>query len=217
MNKTAIEQYIKDTYPAQYKLVVEGGKLVDGWSNVAEHCFVQAAVTESLCELLKVDAGTTDRLVRVAACHDWDKRLEKKPNDFSEEEKQLAARLFAEAEVEIALLRATGPMFLLRVKNNENEVDPLELIQFYIDDITLYQVVLFDERIDDVEARNPRPDCSEMTADELEQGLGCRYWEAEREFGHKVEKAICDVCGMEPGELVSYLNDKLERRFPSQA
>lgn len=210
MDREAIREYVACNYPFQYHLVVDGGKLVDEWSNVAEHCFLQTVVIEILCGRLYLDALTAYRLAKVAACHDWNKRLEKKPEDFSEKNVASANEMLDMAKVDEKLMRATGPQFLLRVKNYRGQVSLTELIQFFIDDIVDDKVMLFDDRIKEAEKRNPQPG-----GPELEAQLGRKYWDAEREIGHDVEATVVFYGAFRaPQELVDYLNAELERRFP---
>ena len=215
MNLKAIYEYVFYNYPDQYLLVIEGGKLDGNWSNVADHCFIQAIVTEILYQRLKpvLPAGSaklTLEAVEAAICHDWDKRLEKKPEDFTEEEKTHAAQLFTHAQVKDKLLRATKPQFLLRVKNHPECVSLTERLQFFIDDIVHDKVMLFDDRVSEVEKRSPQPG-----GPELEAQLGRKYWDAERELGHDVEMTILHYGNFAtPQGLVDYLNTELERRFP---
>lgn len=175
-------------YEAQMRLTIEGGKLVDrdGWGEVARHCLIQAAAIHAFTPHLGLERYDTERMAAVAICHDWAKRLEKQPNDFSEAEKERAKELLRAAKPNRELMDALEPRFLVRVVNSEATM--VELIQFYIDDIARgEQIVSLDERLADLEAR--RPD----VAPEVARELGRPYWEAEREIAYRVEKMLAAI------------------------
>lgn len=79
----------------QMRALFRGGKLwkKEKWRNVAEHCLVGAAAAEVLAEALGLPEQEAEKLIRDTAFHDWDKRLEKRPQDFTEAEIQEADRL----------------------------------------------------------------------------------------------------------------------------
>lgn len=169
-------------------LVICGGKLIDEWSNVADHCLLQFAAAEVLCEWLELPEVDTESLCSVAACHDWDKRLTRNPDDFSHEEKARAQWLFAEAvNPDIMLLRATGPSFLLNAQHGIFSFT--EAVQFYLDDICSgSKIVRLKERIDEVSSRR-----LELNEDpHLSQQLIAPYWEVEKKVASQIEGMIFD-------------------------
>ena len=213
MNKGKLHNHVAVLYPAQYQLVIAGGKLTGDWGNVAGHCFVQAVASEIIGELLGLDRRSIARLTTTAACHDWKKRLERKPSDFTESEKTEAERLLEIAAPDGELMKALNPWFLPKVINGEATF--LQLVQFLIDDMTRNdEFVTFDERVDEASTRNPNPE------PEVDKLLGRPYWEAERMIGHRVEAMVCAIfsarCQMipEPKVLVRYVNAMLNERFP---
>jgi len=174
----------------EMRLLIKGGGLSkkEGWRNVVEHCLVQIAVSETLSRLLGLSEEDSQKLIRVAACHDWAKRLERKPDGFTEEEKGEAMTLLAKLAPNQGLMKATGPEFLEKALIR-GESTFLERLQFYIDDITKgSEIVPFDERVNEVEAR--RQDLNDDLV--LTAKLGGRYWDRERELGHQTEQEIFD-------------------------
>jgi len=177
-------------YEAELRLCVEGGKLIEaeGWGNVARHCLVQASAAEALATLLRLGARERTRLARTAASHDWRKRLDKRPGHFTTSEVERANRLCAEVEPDAELMRATHPRFLPVFFSGEATL--LQMIQFYIDDITRNdEIVRLVDRIVDVQQRDPSPD---PAVDEM---LGRSYWEAERIAGDAVEALLFSILG----------------------
>lgn len=175
-------------YEAQTRLTIEGGKLIDrdGWGEVARHCLIQAAAIQTFAPRLGLDQHDTAKMAAVAACHDWAKRLEKKPQDFSEAEKTKAKELFRSARPNEKLMEALEPHFLVRVVKREATF--VELVQFYVDDIARGgEIVSLEERLADLELRRPN------VAPEVALELGRPYWEAEREIAHRVERMLASI------------------------
>lgn len=183
MNHLKIERYVAENYHREHILVVSGGKLTGDWGNVARHCFLQAVAAEEMADLLGLPPNDKLMLASVAACHDWEKRLQKKPSDFSPADKEFAQRLFKIANPNPVLMGALTPRFLIDV--NTGKATFLQLVQFLIDDMAKGdEFVSIDERIDEVSARNPNPE------PEVQEELGRHYWNVEREVGHNIEKMV---------------------------
>jgi len=145
----------------------------------------------------------------VAACHDWEKRLQKKPADFTADEKADAQALCRLANPDLVLMGALCPRFLLEVVAGRATF--LQLIQFLIDDMTMGdKFVSFNERINEVSKRNPNPE------PEVQEALGRPYWNVEREVGHDVERvvyAIFKARRIISGDIAGVINRRLESRF----
>lgn len=168
------------------------GKLFGDWNNVARHCLIQAAAVEELGELLGFPADVIDQMARVAIMHDARKRIDKwecagkKTNEFTKEEVREFDVLFAEVNPAPDLVSALSSWFLPKVLLGK--VSFFQLVQFLVDDMAKgEEIVPFDERIDEVSARNPNPD------PEVEKLLGRPYWDVEREIGHRVIAMIAAI------------------------
>ena len=208
--KKSIEEYVKTQYTMSYDCVVKGGKLIGDWQNVANHCFTQAVAAEALADLLGLPGYLKTTLARVAACHDWAKRLEKRPHDFSYQERETAMVLFSGLNIDFGLMGALTPSFLPKVL--QGKATFLELIQFLLDDMTMGdKIVSLDERIDEVSSRNPNPE------PKVQEELGRPYWEVEREIGHEVEFMVYTILKARHvpyTNITQLINDKLNERFP---
>ena len=206
--KKSICLYVQETYHKQYNCLLEG-KLIGDWENAANHCIIQPVAIECLMDAMGFGPVITVELAKVATCHDWNKRLQKKPGDFTATEVLCAQGAFKLAQVNPGLMTATTPLFLIHFRRGFATF--AEMIQFFVDDITKGdQIVSFDERIDEVSARNPHPD------DEIERQLGRSYWDVEREIGHAIQNMTLSILrdrGFdEPIHVL--LNRLIDERFP---
>jgi serine/threonine protein phosphatase PrpC len=202
----------------EMRLLFRGGKLTssDGWRNVAEHCLVQVAVARQLGEILNLSERNLSSLEKVAACHDWEKRLNRKSQEFTPEEKARAKEFLSAVNPDENLMTATGVEFI-RMALVDGESTFMQRLQFYIDDIVAgTDVVNFDDRIDEVEAR--RQDLNEDA--DLTQRLGGKYWDRERELGHIVEREIFGRLPLriqeeigEASSLSSYIKGLIEKNY----
>lgn len=172
----------------EVRLNFRGGKLWkrDGWRNVIEHQAVQLYGAKVLGDLLKLSYEDVKKLESIALVHDWEKRFNKHPEDFSSEEIDQIKVFVNKVDPDIKLMSATGPSFLEKVLYTG--VSELELFQFYLDDITRgKEIVTFDERIDEVSVRRHDLDNDVELTKRLN---GKKYWDLEREIGHEVEKVL---------------------------
>lgn len=186
--KIAFFEQLAFKYLPEMRLLFRGGKLTkaDKWRNVAEHSLVQVAAIEALAESIGLAAEDKEKLCKAAACHDWDKRLEKQPDYFTEEERRLAREFLQTANPDQTLMEATKMEWLPRVVM-EKKASLLEKLQFYIDDICQdSEIVSLDERIDEAEARERDLGASLET----KTALGGNYRKKERELGHEIETEV---------------------------
>lgn len=201
----------------EMRLLLRGGKLWKkaGWRGVVEHSLIQLAVADALAEILHLRNYEREMLRRAAVVHDWKKRMEKAPEDFTHRDHAIAARLFQEVQPDSALLLATTPAFLERALIN-GEATWLELLQFYIDDLCMGgKIVPWQERIDELEKRKP-----ELNQDqELTRKLGGRYWDKERELAQAVEQLIaCDLQArgqglVTPGDIPEFVRNNIRAKI----
>jgi hypothetical protein len=164
------------------------GKLFkgDGWKNTKEHlkaCFLEAGV---FVDWFDLPEPKRRRFQSAAFIHDWDKRMNNFPDDFTPEEKEKGRVQLEKINPDKKLLSATGPDFLDKVLHTEVSMD--ELLMFYLDDINIDgTIVSFDQRIDEVSKRKALLDMDELLTKRLG---GKKKWQFERELGHEVGKII---------------------------
>ena len=205
----------------EMRLLFRGGKLweTSGWRNVVEHSLVQVAISEELAELLDLNEEETRKITTAALCHDWAKRLEIKPQEFSSEERNKAEEFLKKVKPDSQLMDATGEKFHERALL-KGEATFLEKLQFYIDDICKgSEIVPFDERIDAVEAK--RQDLN--SAAEYLKLFGARYWDNERKLGHAVEEEVfLKLKGRgyniaSPKDIPKFIEQRINRKIESNA
>lgn len=203
-------------YRDEFRLLY-GGKLFkrEGWKSVKEHQVTQLLAAKILGGMLGLSEGDQKKLEKVALVHDWTKRLDKRPEDFSSDDIKKIELFLEKAGPDEDLMAATGPEFLEKTLYCAPSF--LEFLQFYLDDITKgSEIVCFDDRIDEVSAR--RQDLNEDQI--LTQRLaGRRYWDLEREIGHEVEKVIFSLLTKKgisltsPKEIPSLISSKMKEQM----
>ena len=217
--KTEFFQNLAFSHLPEMRLIFRGGKLwkKDRWRNVAEHCLVQIAVADSLSDLLGLSSEEKADLIKVAACHDWAKRLERSPNDFTEAEIIKAKMFLKSVNPRQNLMAATGPSFQEKYLKGESTF--LERLQSFIDNIVLgSEIVGYDQRIDVTERRSP--ELRDNPA--LEAKLGGQFFDKVREFDYQVAQeifarlpsSVMDQMG-EPQNIPLYLRKQVENKWQS--
>lgn len=216
IGKTEFFSSLAFEYFGEMRLLMRGGKLTEKekWRNVAEHCLVEVACVKSLGKALGLSDKEVEDMATVAACHDWDKHLEKKPEDFSEEEKAEAQAFLLKANPDKALMSATKLEWIERAHSGEASF--LEKLQFYVDEICDgSNIVSPEERIEMAESREHQ----EVNAEVQKKLGGKTYREAEREMAHSVENEIflalrgrgTDIG--QPENLPFFIKSEIEKNF----
>lgn len=187
-DKTKIFRELSSKYPTELKLLIEGGKLrkEDGWGNVVEHSLIQTAAAEVLTDLLGLSIQAKRKIIKVALCHDWNKRMEVNPGDFTKEDKLQAKRLLQEVNPDTILMRAASSEFVEKalIKKRSHF---LERVQFYLDEICMgSQIANIKERINEVEKRRKALNNDER----LTRKLGGKYFNKVRESSSMIEQEI---------------------------
>jgi len=183
------DKFAKQHIP-EMRVLFRGGKLgkKDGWRNVIEHSLPQGAAAEILSDLLQLPETEKEELIKNAICHDWDKRLEKNPDDFTNDDQEKALNLIKAARLNPRLLEATKPDFIEQVivaEKSGEKIPITQLLIFYIDSITLGSgddiggFVSFKTRLAEAQPRYPE--------------LSPEHWDNEIRANHIVENKICEL------------------------
>jgi hypothetical protein len=200
----------------EMRLLFRGGKLdkLTGWRNVAEHCLVEAVAADTLAESLALMPEERNKLVTVAACHDWAKKLDKRAGDFAPEEAAKANEFLAQAKPEAELMAATNFGFLDQAVVDKRSTF-LQRLQFYIDEITSGSLIVdADARVDEAELR----DTPEIKKQLAASRLGSNYRLQERRFCHEIEKEIFQRLKEtgatidSPAAIPGYIREKIDER-----
>lgn len=201
----------------EMRLLFRGGKLdkLTGWRNVAEHCLVEAAAADTLAESLALMPEERNKLVTVAACHDWAKKLDKRASDFAPKEVAKANEFLDQVKPEAELMAATNFGFLEQAIIDGKSTF-LQRLQFYIDEITSGSLIVdADARVDEAELRDT-PEIKEQLA---ASRLGSDYRLKERQFCHEIEEEIFQrlkEAGMvidSPAAVPGYIREKIDERI----
>jgi len=161
------------------------------WDNVAAHCIVQCVTIQLLGDWLDLPSQDIEKLIKVALVHDWKKRFEVEPSQFTDPEKMNAEALFEELEIDQKLMDATEIDFIIKYRQGEN-LSLLEKLQFYVDDIVSNrEIVTLADRLAKASTSNMGKKLDEDV--ELTKILGNHYWTVEKELAHQVEKEIFDL------------------------
>jgi hypothetical protein len=179
-NKTEYFNDLALRYLPELRVLLKGGKLTRrdsegrilpktdraNWFNVTEHCLVQVAASENLASALGLTEDEKQKLCTAAGVHDWDKRLERKPDQFSPADHETVNQLLQNVNPDKLLLSATKADFLER-SLVKNDATFLEKLQYYIDLLCDESAIIpFKERLNKARPRYPKlcgPDWAKKT------------------------------------------------------
>jgi hypothetical protein len=180
------------------------------WKNVATHCLNVGRALHVLGDMLGLSHEDREKIVHVGLVHDWNKRLQKNPESFTDQEKKEAEahvkKILDTYDPDGLLLRSTEPEGLARLEGSE--ASDLEHYIRLIDLSTMPMgVVPTKQRIDNLRKRqkhlNNHPDYP-------------RFWDRKEELTAKEEGAILEKLrerGMnipEGTKLCDLLNERLK-------
>ena len=170
-------------YREQMEVVLREGKTIASLRNgeafkmVPQHIKKVLTISDTLGHWVGLPENELVNLDKTAALHDADKRLEVRPDEFTEEEKLNLEKALTKAGLDKELLKVTKEKF---IDENYDKVDILtlpQMILYYADMLVSWNnIVNFEERID--ESKTRRPELSES------------FFERELEFGKKIEARI---------------------------
>jgi len=192
----------------EMRLLVTGGKLTKdaGWRNVAEHCLTQIAIADTLGDMLNLTAEEKHKLEVVAGCHDWSKRVEKKPSEFTEQELRQTRDLLAQAKPDPVLMATTGSTDSNLERMAGADATWLEKIQYYIDRITDESEII-DPIIRIERARSRHPELDDQFLNQ-EKELSQRF---EAEIYQRLVKAGVDI--ESPKDVPLMIKQKIYERI----
>ncbi len=106
----------------EMRLLFRGGRLSrkeGDWNNVIDHCLVQGAEADALSSLLGLKEEEKLKFQKAAFVHDWKQRLERKPGDFTEEQRERVKELLKQVSPDSDILASTEPGFSRKIIDNE--------------------------------------------------------------------------------------------------
>jgi hypothetical protein len=196
----------------EMRLLFRGGKLweKEGWRNVVEHSLPQGVAAEVLSEMLQLSKDEEEELIKNAICHDWNKRLEKKPEDFTDEDYEKGLDLIKKIDLNPELLRATEPDFpkqILDADRLKKDIPIIQLLMFYIDNITnsTGAIVSIEDRLMDAQKRHPE--------------LNSEHWDTELTAGNVAQNKIYgllkekNISIGKPEDLPELVKNIIEKKY----
>lgn len=212
-------RFMRRDHPGETAILLRMAKLQhkptefkpDNWNNVFKHCAAVALAVRVLCRVLKMPQEQSGNLETVALLHDARKRLEVRPSDFTDTEREELdedlASTFDRCDPMGALVAATGPAFLERVFVAGPEHIAKHLAEISRDEMLLYvadsifqgaRLVGAMERIAETEKRNGGLNDDPERTRKLG---GVRYWDAERIFAPLAEHRIAALLTQQGADL----------------
>lgn len=200
----------------EFRLLFRAGRLWknEGWRDVVKHQAVQFRAIGELADMLGLSLEEKEKISKVALVHDWDKRMEINPKDFTHEEKEEIQSLIKKVDPDSVLMDATKKGFMPRAILQEPSF--LEYLQFYVDIITMGgEIVSVDTRIDELEKRRPELNEDLVLKKDLK---GRPFWDVAREVGYKAQEMIFQRLkknGVEidkPSQIPSLIKARLPKR-----
>lgn len=247
MNKTEFWSNLAINHLPEMR-VLHSGKILhrigdpENFRNVAQHSLIQAAFHNVLGNN---DGSTNDEIneqMCTALVHDADKRLSKRPNDFSDADKERFEKRRTALTVNEHFIQAESGW-----KNHVNMLvygikhDYQTQKAWYVDNIAgkstdpmgqlQEDVVLIDQRIDELKKRNPdegknlNPETIATMENALREKFNWQgqydYWEVERVFMKTIEKEIYsrlkenEVDIKKPEDIPIYIKSKIVNHYNS--
>lgn len=203
---------IEQLYSKEFQILKNHGRLVDDWSNVYDHCKKEAEIALILSRLLNLTPDNTDKLVKSAILHDWNKRNERESANatgfmaYKESEQKSEEGLLALGvnHVVVDIAHSVGSTDLNTIEQCD---DVLKMAMHYIDDITSNtEVVEINERCDRLEKLDRYKQWNEYGRT-LYDGL--TMFEKQRIVGMKVQNGLEVLIGIEQNSLTSVIKSKL--------
>lgn len=165
------------------------------WANVTEHCLVEAAASEALTHALGLSLADTQAICKAAAVHDWDKRITKKPQEFTAEESAKVQAGLQKINADQNLLFATGPEFLEAGLMDNKATFPQKVL-YYVDLICEGSTIMpLEQRLARAKERWPELAQNDPLNKKLEPllGPGKNYFDAEVVYGNRTQQEIFDL------------------------
>jgi len=197
----------------EMRLLLRGGKLTkrEGWRNVAKHCMAAFVATSILTEALGLSEEDRRTILTAQFVHDWRKRMDIKPGEFTEEEKSHAEKFLGAVDPDPVIMAATGPNIIERSLVT-HEASFLERLRAYVDDLCKEgEIVRLKERHEDVRARR-----QDLQDDEvLEERLGGKFWDRNWEMETATQQEVFErlreqgVDINSPEEIPDFIKRKL--------
>lgn len=204
--KTVFFDNLAQKHLPEMRLLFRGGKLweKESWRNVVEHSLVVVATALEISDLLELNEQDKEKLIKAAACHDWNKRLQIEPEDFDSEDKEKAQGFLKKTNPDKNLLAATSRGFVERFSIEKTNF--LEKVIHYVD------AIVFETEISQFRSRFER-------SGSKYKDLSAEFWSKNIEITSEIEKEIFEVLKSKsvqinsPGEIPDLIRGRIEKRI----
>lgn len=200
----------------------------EGWGNISEHCVVEAAAAEVVADSLGLSEDLKRKLVQAALLHDYYKRREVEKaraaknsatsfDEAADESKRILLERGIDKDV-VTIADSAGHTSLsamqdlLQRSDELNDVEKLQMVFHYLDDITLNtDIVPLDLRIDMLE-NNPKYVKLNESGREIFNGR--KMFDVQREVGQRIESWLAKNSGVEDAKKTPLvIKEEIEERI----
>lgn len=196
---------IEEKYKREFDILKENGQLTGDWSNVYEHCKLEAEIAELLSDMIGLSSEDRDTLVKAAILHDWFKRTERETENYDTAYSEVGLQKLGIAQQIIDVAHSVGHSSLVWIES----ADLLRKVMHFIDDITSNtQITEIDERVDIMQAKGHLKGLEE----DMRPILNDRsFFDVQKEVGKNIQNEIEDMCHIKHGTIVSIIKQRLNR------
>lgn len=196
---------IEEKYQREFSILRENGQLIDDWSNVYEHCKLEAEVAELLSDMIELSEEDKGTLIKASILHDWYKKVERTTENYDTTYSERGLQELGIPQRIIEVAHSVGHSSLVWIEF----ADLLRKLMHFIDDITSNtQITEIDERVDNMQAKGHLKQLEEEMRSLLS---GRSFFDVQKEVGVKIQNEIEDMCHIEHGTLVSIIKQKLNQ------
>ncbi len=194
---------IEQRFESDFKLLKEKGRLVENWSNVYNHCKLEAVIAEVLSDMLELSPDDKVLLTRAAILHDWSKRIDIETQNFDTDYSYNKLIEYGVDERICEIAHSVGHTSLKWIEN----CDVLRKAMHFIDDIVLNtDIVSINERVDRTEKTGRYTELSEKSRKDHD---GRTFFDVQKEVGNRIQTELEVLCNVTNGSLVEIIKGKV--------
>ncbi len=208
---------IEKQYSNEFRILTNEGQLVDGWSNIYQHCKTEAIVAFILSNLLHLSEEDSNILIKAAILHDWYKKSEieitrKEGLEGYERAGKESFNKLSSMGVEQRIVDIAHSVGTTSLKEISISTDFLKRLMHYIDDICKDDtIVAVNERVDYLESQEKY---KELNHSGKAIHNGKTNFQVQRKLGLEIQKQIESILNIKSNSLVPLIQH-LFRNFIS--
>lgn len=193
---------IEKEFENDFKFLKDVGRLTDDWSNVYEHCRMEAYIAMILSRILDLSSEDMDDLIKSAILHDWYKRIERESENYETSYSYDKLVECGYSEKIASISHSVGHTSL-----NTIESKPLlnKLMHFIDDIVSGTSITEISNRVE--ETRNTGR-YKKLEEDYKVHLNGRSFFDVQIEVGEKIQNEIENLSKIPNGELVKIIKEK---------